>query len=118
MPSKRFSPHAIALAFSWFLFGLALLFCAQSAQTAYAQDITISGNTLWSAGTYTYANVWITNNATLTLQSDPATGEGLLYIIPTIPIAEPLLLMAVGAVSMEQQVPSSLSPRLRPMGTY
>jgi hypothetical protein len=32
---------------------------------AFGQDITISSNTTWNAGTYTYENVWITNGATL-----------------------------------------------------
>lgn len=32
------------------------------------EDITINSNTTWSAGTYTYRDILITNNATLTLQ--------------------------------------------------
>ena len=44
---------------------------------AFAADITISQNTTWAPGIYTYDNVLIANNATLTLQSNSATGDGV-----------------------------------------
>lgn len=53
---------------------LTLLCCTS---TTFAADITISENTTWTPGTYTYDNVTITNTATLTLTSNSTTGEGV-----------------------------------------
>lgn len=47
------------------------------APTAFAADLTISQNTTWSSGLYIYDNILVTNNATLTLQSNSTTGEGV-----------------------------------------
>jgi uncharacterized repeat protein (TIGR01451 family) len=43
-----------------------LIFTPVFIQASSAEDITISGNTIWEAGIYTYNNVLITNGATLT----------------------------------------------------
>src|SRR3989338_1905573 len=53
---------------------LTLLCCIS---TTFAADITISENTTWTDGTYTYDNVTITNTATLTLTSNSTTGDGV-----------------------------------------
>jgi hypothetical protein len=45
-----------------FVIGIILAFVKLS----FAQDITITQNTTWPQGTYTYDNVQITNNAVLT----------------------------------------------------
>ncbi len=41
------------------------------------EDITISTDTTWSAGEYTYQDITITNNATLTLEADTGTDTGV-----------------------------------------
>jgi len=49
-------------------FMLAMTLFFDTSKADETEDITISSNTSWSAGTYTYRDITITNNATLTLQ--------------------------------------------------
>jgi len=49
------------------IFTASVLFYFVSPKAAEDEDITISTNTTWAAGTYTYRDITITNNATLTL---------------------------------------------------
>ncbi|MFH1493145.1 MAG: hypothetical protein ABIE81_07420, partial [Candidatus Omnitrophota bacterium] len=48
------------------IYFIPLVLCVASFGTVFAQDITISTNTTWESGTYTYGNVLITNDAILT----------------------------------------------------
>jgi hypothetical protein len=49
--------YAILIAF--------LIFTSVFAQTIFAEDKTITANTTWPSGTYTYENVQVTNGAVL-----------------------------------------------------
>lgn len=45
---------------------LLLFFSFAFSGTAFSEDLTITSDTIWGPGTYTYDNVLITNGATLT----------------------------------------------------
>lgn len=49
-------------------FMIATTFFLDTSKADENEDITISSNTSWPAGTYTYRDIIVTNNATLTLQ--------------------------------------------------
>jgi len=63
------------------IFTASVLFYFVSPKAAEDEDITISTNTTWAAGTYTYRDITITNNATLTLggsYTNDVDGSGVI----------------------------------------
>ena len=71
------------------IFTASVLFYFVSPKAAEGEDITISSNTTWAAGTYTYRDITITNNAILTLQgsyTDDNDGVGVTINARTITI--------------------------------
>ncbi|MEI8061294.1 MAG: hypothetical protein WCG99_03315 [Candidatus Berkelbacteria bacterium] len=58
-------------------------------RAAEGEDITISSNTTWNAGTYTYRDIIVTNNATLTLNGSYTTdtnGAGVIINARTVTV--------------------------------
>lgn len=58
-------------------------------QAAADEDITISANTTWNAGTYTYRDITLTNNAVLTLNStysSDTNGTGVIINARTVTV--------------------------------
>ena len=49
-------------------------------------DLVVTTNTTLTSGTYVYTNILITNNATLFLQGNPVTGEGVTILAESIQI--------------------------------
>lgn len=71
------------------IFTASVLFYFVSPKAAEDEDITISTNATWAAGTYTYRDITITNNAILTLQgsyTDDSDGVGVTINARTITI--------------------------------
>lgn len=69
------------------------------ARAADGEDITISSNTSWTAGTYTYRDITVTNNATLTLAgtySSDTNGTGVIINARNITIDNGSTISATG----------------------
>jgi len=66
------------------IIGLSAIFILSVSLTGYfsytqadaGEDLAITGDTTWSAGEYTYQDITISNNATLTVEADTGAGTG------------------------------------------
>jgi len=68
-------------------------------RAAEGEDITISANTTWNAGTYTYRDIIVTNNATLTLNGTYTTdtnGTGVVINARTVTVTAGATISANG----------------------
>ncbi len=78
---------------------MAFTSCISVSQAAADEDITISSNTTWVAGTYTYRDITVTNNATLTLGGTYTTdtnGTGVIINARSVTVNSGSTISATG----------------------
>jgi len=105
---KRHYYSFVALLFVVVCFAYGLM-----SNAAEGEDITISSNTTWTAGTYTYRDITITNNATLTLSGTYTTdtdGTGVVINARTITVTSGAKISADGKGYLAFHGPGKGSP--------